>query len=339
VRFRHCCAVALASLLAGTPAFTASQSDYDDCMQHTDADRTIAGCTHIIDDIGESNRNRRIAYDNRGGAWRVKGDNDHAIADYGEAIKLNPNDALAYDNRGTAWRDKGDRRRALGDYNVAIKLNPNNAVAYNNRGNIRRESGDNKRAVADYTEAIRIDPKYALAYSNRALAWRLAGDSSRAIGDCSEVIRLDASNAAAYQTCGYTYFDIGDFAAAAKNLLQANELAPDPYAALWLFIARGRAGDDGAVELAVNSARSKIKDWPAPVIALYLGRLSLEAMRAATTNPTLRCEAEFYIGEWHLLHANAPAAKSALTGATAPTCAKVSKEYSGASAELKRLKP
>src|SRR5438477_10043037 len=101
------------SLVAAAPAFGVGQNDYDDCMQHADVDRTIAACTRVIDDVGESNRNRRLAYDNRGIAWHFKGDNDRAIADYTEAIRLNPKDALAYDNRGTAWRDKVDRNRAL----------------------------------------------------------------------------------------------------------------------------------------------------------------------------------------------------------------------------------
>jgi hypothetical protein len=47
-------------------AFGASQSDYDGCMLHADPDRTIAGCTSIIEDVGESNLNRRLAYNNRG---------------------------------------------------------------------------------------------------------------------------------------------------------------------------------------------------------------------------------------------------------------------------------
>jgi tetratricopeptide (TPR) repeat protein len=184
-------AAVFASLLACAPAFGASQSDYDDCMQHADPDRTIAGCTHIINDIGESNRNRRIAYDNRGIAWHAKGENDRAIADYSEAIKLNPKDALPYDNRGTAWRDKGDRARALADYNLAIKINPNNAAAYNNRGNVRREGGDYKRAVADYTEAIRLEPKFAVAYCNRGKAWHASGEDARASADYAEATRLD----------------------------------------------------------------------------------------------------------------------------------------------------
>ena len=184
-------ALVFASLLAWAPAFGAGQNDYDDCMQHADQDRTIAGCSRIIEDIGDSNRNRRIAYDNRGIAWHTKGDNDRAIADYTEAIRLNPKDALAYDNRGTAWRDKGNRERALADYNIAIRLNLNNAAAFNNRGNLWREKGGNRRAIADYNEAIRIDPNYAVAYCNRGKAWQASGDAAHAAADYTEALQRD----------------------------------------------------------------------------------------------------------------------------------------------------
>jgi tetratricopeptide (TPR) repeat protein len=332
------CAAVFVSLLAAAPAFTASQSDYDDCMQHADPDRTVVGCAAIIDDVGESNRNRRIAYDNRGIARHTKGDNDGAIADYTEAIRLNPKDAVAYDNRGTAWRDKGDLDRALADYNQAIQLNPNNAIAHNNRGNVRHERGDDKTAAADYTEAIRLDPEYAVAYRNRGRAWFALGDNNRAMADSTEAIRLDPNDAEAYRTRGVAEFVMGSFTAAAQDLLRANNLATDIDSALWLFIARGRLGEDGTIELAANAAQASIKNWPAPVIDFYLGRRSLDQMRDAAKNPLERCEAAFYGGEWNLLRNTAREARTAFRIAMRD-CAKSSKEYVTAVAELKRMKP
>jgi tetratricopeptide (TPR) repeat protein len=330
--------VVLAPLLTVAPALGAGQNDYDGCMQHADLDRTVAGCTAIIDDIGESNRNRRIAYDNRGAAWHHKRDNDRAIADYTEALHLNPKEAIAYNNRGTAWRDKGNLDRALADFNQAIRLDPNDAAAYNNRGNVRHEKSDNKAAVADYTEAIRLDPKYAVAYVNRALAWYAIGDKDRVIADCTEAIGLDQSNAAAYRLRGYSHFGMSDFADAARDLQRVNELALDPHAALWLFLARARAGEDGTIELTVNTRRAKMKDWPAPVIDLYLGRRSIKEMRAAAQNPAQGCDAAFFGGEWKILRGNAREAKLLLQAA-ARNCAKTTKESSAATAELKRMKP
>ncbi|TRU85433.1 MAG: tetratricopeptide repeat protein, partial [Microcystis novacekii Mn_MB_F_20050700_S1D] len=56
-----------------------------------------------------------------------------AVADYNQAIKLNPDDANAYYNRGVAKYNLGDNQGAIADYNQAIKLKPDDAIAYYNR--------------------------------------------------------------------------------------------------------------------------------------------------------------------------------------------------------------
>src|SRR5713101_1830441 len=132
-----------------------------------------------------------IAYNNRGVAYGVKGDNDHAIADYTEAIRLNPKVASAYANRGRAYRAKGDNEHAIADYTKAIKLDPKYAAFYNTRGLAYGAKGDNDHAIADYTEAVRLDPKLANAYDNRGRAYRARGDNDRAVRDFKEAIRLD----------------------------------------------------------------------------------------------------------------------------------------------------
>ena len=54
--------------------------------------------------------------------------NDHrAIADYNEAIRLDPKSTLAFIGRGDAFTNKGDHDRALADYNEAVRLDPTRA--------------------------------------------------------------------------------------------------------------------------------------------------------------------------------------------------------------------
>src|SRR5260370_73981 len=112
-----------------------------------------------------------IADNNRGVAYGATGDNDHAIADYSDAIRLNPKVAGAYANRGRAYRAKGDNDHAIADYTKAIKLDPKLANAYDNRGRAYRAKGENDRATRDFKEAIRLDPKLAPAL--KALAVEL----------------------------------------------------------------------------------------------------------------------------------------------------------------------
>ena len=59
---------------------------------------------------------------------------EKAIADFTQAIRLDPSYASAYISRGVAYAGKGDYDRAIADYNQAIRLDPNYAPAYINRG-------------------------------------------------------------------------------------------------------------------------------------------------------------------------------------------------------------
>ena len=126
MRWKTCGVIAFI-LFAAAPAFGASKKD--DCFKADDQDRVIAACTRILNDRGESQGNRVGAYNNRGNAWREKGDLDRAIADYNEAIRLDPKYANAYIVRGDAWDAKGDHDRAIADYNEAIRLDPKYANA------------------------------------------------------------------------------------------------------------------------------------------------------------------------------------------------------------------
>ena len=76
-----------------------------DCLS-ADPDRSIAGCTAVLARGDEAAQDRAIAFNNRGNAYRYRGDTERAIADYSEAIRLKPDYALAYYNRGDAYAGK-----------------------------------------------------------------------------------------------------------------------------------------------------------------------------------------------------------------------------------------
>jgi tetratricopeptide (TPR) repeat protein len=88
--------------------------------------------------------------------------------------RLQPSDlSRAYNNRGNAYYFvKKEYDRAIADYSEAIQLDPKNVVAYNNGGDayyyVKR---DYDQAITDYDKAIQLDPKYARAYYNRGNAY------------------------------------------------------------------------------------------------------------------------------------------------------------------------
>lgn len=50
----------------------------------------------------------------------------------------------------------GDTNGAIADYSEAIRLNPSDADAYLSRSEVYRTSGDDKKASADIAEATRL---------------------------------------------------------------------------------------------------------------------------------------------------------------------------------------
>jgi tetratricopeptide (TPR) repeat protein len=107
-----------------------------------------------------------------GNAHYEKKDYDKAIADYTEAIKLNPRLAEAYADRGDAYFVK-DPNKALMDFEAALKIDPHNAKAKSGKENVvlkiellkkltaealelTLQSGDKLYAMEAYDEAIAI---------------------------------------------------------------------------------------------------------------------------------------------------------------------------------------
>jgi tetratricopeptide (TPR) repeat protein len=76
-------------------------------------------------------------------------DYDRAIAEYDNALHINPNFVEAYTGRGNAYYRSGNYDQAIEDYNEALRINPDFVEAYNNRGNAKRSKGDYDEAIAD----------------------------------------------------------------------------------------------------------------------------------------------------------------------------------------------
>ena len=138
-------------------------------------------------------------------AWKLKDECDKAIADYTEAIAIDPNDKLVYLYRGNAWNDKGGYGKA----------------------------------IADYTKAIAIDPKSDTAYEQ--LAWTYATcpdakyrDGKKAVENANKANVLSGGkNSGCLCTLAAAYAESGDFAKASETQAQAIESAHEALKGLY----------------------------------------------------------------------------------------------------------
>jgi tetratricopeptide (TPR) repeat protein len=89
-----------------------------------DWDQQIKSCTTLIESEKELKENVAIAFYNRALAYENKEDYARAIADYDEAIRLNPNDADALLYRGLDKQRMGDRTGGEADVAAAKRINP-----------------------------------------------------------------------------------------------------------------------------------------------------------------------------------------------------------------------
>jgi tetratricopeptide (TPR) repeat protein len=81
-------------------------------------------------------------------------------------------DAGAYNERGLVWHEKKRHERAIADFNQALKINPKLASALVHRGIAWRSMGDVDRAIADFSGPSPLTP--ILARLTTISPWRAA---------------------------------------------------------------------------------------------------------------------------------------------------------------------
>src|ERR1700722_4031325 len=115
--------VALFAVASSVPASAQTQEQIDWCVNKGNAfaiDLQISGCTASIQSGRWSGSGLAWAFNNRCSAYNYAGDQDRALTDCSQAIRLDPKFAIAYTGRGVAYEAKGDHDRAIADHTEAI---------------------------------------------------------------------------------------------------------------------------------------------------------------------------------------------------------------------------
>lgn len=136
------------------------------------------------------------AYFQRAHAYQHLEQTAQAIADYSEAIRLQPDSAAAYHDRAVCEIRLDRIDDAIHDYDRALQLDPANKLTWNGRGAIYLKKGGYKKAIACFTKAIELDPNFAQAYEHRAAAEKKLQDTAAAEADLKQANALKQRQAA-----------------------------------------------------------------------------------------------------------------------------------------------
>lgn len=111
-----------------------------------------------------------------------------AIADFSEAVKLDPKNSYGWANRGIAraWTsDKG----VDADLTQAAVLDPDNPVIPRARGLSAETRGDYNVAIQEYTKSIDKDSTNGFSFMHRASSYWALGNSQKALADTEELLK------------------------------------------------------------------------------------------------------------------------------------------------------
>jgi tetratricopeptide (TPR) repeat protein len=231
--------------------------------------------------------------------------------------------ATAYFRRGMAQFLRQNLDAAIHDYSEAIRLAPTEGQYRNHRGTALIERDDLESAREDFDEAVRLSPRDPLGYINR----------------------------------GYVNFILGDFESSAQDYERGTTLPNtldvrmaflralykmDAEEALWLQVARLRAGRENPDELERAAKKHGSNSWPGPLFAYFRGKAKAQSVLRAAEEGSKgrardqRCQAAFFLAEAALAHGDAVEAKRLLVEAR-DQCPAELPQARVVTAELRRL--
>lgn len=129
------------------------------------------------------------------------GDAAGAAADHSEGLRRSPSDPESFVARGVArLRDGADPAVALADFEQALRLDPSNRAALENIAHVQSEKQNRPAAAIETLDRlIQLYPDFAPARAGRGVLLARAGRREEALADAREAARRDPQPLIQYQ--------------------------------------------------------------------------------------------------------------------------------------------
>jgi tetratricopeptide (TPR) repeat protein len=187
------------------------------------------------------------------------------------AVAVTKNNPTAHLNLGAALESKGEAVEALAEYQEALRLDPQMFEAANDIGKLLFEQGRPAEALDYCLTAVRLKPDRATLHNNLGLTLEALGRFDEARAQFAEAARLDETYAVPRFQTGRTLLKQGRDAEALPELFAALQIEPDNLQFL-LFTAHVLASDEnpqgrnGEQAVAVANKASQLAGSPQPVM-------------------------------------------------------------------------
>jgi tetratricopeptide (TPR) repeat protein len=157
----------------------------------------------------------------RGECYRLRGEWEKALCDFGDALRYLPSDTRVLIRRGIAYLSMKDYQEALNDLNQAIAFDEKNAWALAIRGETYRRTKDYQEALNDLNQAIALDEKNAWAIAVRGETYSHMDQLVDALEDFNHALTLDEKNVWVLVKRSEIYHKMGNSQASLTDLHSA----------------------------------------------------------------------------------------------------------------------
>ncbi len=152
-----------------------------------------------------------VTHVNLGRTYLQMGRLPEAMAEFKEAIRIDPRFVLAYANvGGTYLYQMGDVASALPVFQKILQLDPGNAWAQDSIGWSYFAKNDLPLAQAAFEKAVAANPQATLSRYRLAHTHRVQGHYQQALETLQQIQKVDASETSVFYDMGVVYERMGD---------------------------------------------------------------------------------------------------------------------------------
>ncbi|MFD6889917.1 tetratricopeptide repeat protein [Streptomyces sp. NPDC059957] len=199
----------------------------------------IAVLTLLLTRAGLAPEDRSLALTLRGRDRRLAEDYAQAVADYTQALALDPGAERAYLGRAVTHLLTSSEDEAIADYTRVMEINPGHVSSLVSRGMLYRWADRCEESLADLNRAMEFVPDDQQALTDRGATYHAMARYEEALADFTRALATQPVDAA--QTLVHragTFESMGRYEEAFDDYRQAVALSPDDGSA---FLRRGLA--------------------------------------------------------------------------------------------------